>query len=221
MTGSKLQSVTAYSKIHHDILTSKFPPRYKLKVKDLSEDYNIGVIPIREALSKLESEELVSHVGQTGFTVSQLSKSELKSLIETTILIESIAIELSIKNYTFDWEEDLVLGFHRLKRTSRTIAIENTKKINNDWIKYHNDFHTNLVKNSGLPWLNKFCIELQSHRTKYVTLIGTENPDLPRDDFEEHKNIFDAILGKDIELSKHLLKEHYEISLNHILKFIS
>ena len=47
MTGSKLQSVTAYSKIHQDILTSKFPPRYKLKVKDLSEDYNIGVIPIR------------------------------------------------------------------------------------------------------------------------------------------------------------------------------
>ena len=80
-------------------------------------------------MSKLESEELVSHVGQTGFTVSQLSKSELKSLIETTILIESIAIELSIKNYTFDWEEDLVLGFHRLKRTSRTIAIENTKKM--------------------------------------------------------------------------------------------
>ena len=100
MTESNLKSVTAYSKIHQDILTSKFPPKHKLKVKDLSEDYNIGVIPIREALSKLESEELVSHVGQTGFTVSQLSKSELKSLIETTILIESIAIELSIKNYT-------------------------------------------------------------------------------------------------------------------------
>ena len=220
MTESNLKSVTAYSKIHQDILTSKFPPKHKLKVKDLSEDYNIGVIPIREALSKLESEELVSHVGQTGFTVSQLSKSELKSLIETTILIESIAIELSIKNYTFEWEEDLVLGFHRLKRTDRKIDIENTKKINPDWIKYHNDFHTNLVKNSGLPWLSKFCIELQNHRTKYVTLIGTENPDLSRDDFGEHENIFHAILGKNIKLSKHLLKEHYEFSLNHIIKFI-
>ena len=69
MTEPKLQSVEAYSRLHEDILTSKFPPKHKLRVKQLSEDYNIGIIPIREALSKLESVELVSHVGQTGFTV--------------------------------------------------------------------------------------------------------------------------------------------------------
>jgi DNA-binding GntR family transcriptional regulator len=220
MTESKLQSVEAYSRLHEDILNSKFPPKHKLKVKELSEDYNIGIIPIREALSKLASEELVSHVGQTGFTVSELSKGEFRSLIKTTILIESIAIELSIENYNFDWEEDLVLGFHRLKRTERILQVDNKKKMNPKWILYHNDFHINLVKNSGLPWLNKFCGELQNHRTKYVTLIGLENPNLSRDDFEEHQNIFKAVIDKDIKLSKKILQEHYEISLRHILKFL-
>lgn len=221
MVEQKLESMKAYSRIQEDILTSKFPPKHKLKVKQLSKDYNIGIIPIREALSKLESEELVSHIGQTGFTVSELSKEEFKSLIKTTILIESIAIDLSIKNYSFDWEEDLLLGFHRLKRTDRVFEVNNKKKINPRWIMYHNDFHINLVKNSELPWLNKFCTELQNHRTKYVTLIGMESPDLSRDDFEEHENIFNAVLNKDVELSKKLLKDHYKISLNHILKFLT
>ena len=81
MVEQKLESMKAYSRIQEDILTSKFPPKHKLKVKQLSKDYNIGIIPIREALSKLESEELVSHIGQTGFTVSELSKEEFKSLI--------------------------------------------------------------------------------------------------------------------------------------------
>ena len=157
MTETKLQSVEAYSRLHEDILTSKFPPKHKLRVKQLSKDYNIGIIPIREALSKLESVELVSHVGQTGFTVSELSKQEFRSLIETTILIESIAIRLSIENYNLDWEEELVVGFHRLKRTDRVLKVDSEKKINPKWIMYHNDFHINLVKNSGLPWLSKFC----------------------------------------------------------------
>tara|TARA_B100000475_G_C14948008_1_gene294491 strand:+ start:148 stop:813 length:666 start_codon:yes stop_codon:yes gene_type:complete len=220
MTEPKLQSVEAYSRLHEDILTSKFPPKHKLRVKQLSEDYNIGIIPIREALSKLESVELVSHVGQTGFTVSELSKQEFRSLIETTILIESIAIRLSIENYDLDWEEELVVGFHRLKRTDRVLKVDSEKKINPKWIMYHNDFHINLVKNSGLPWLSKFCRELQNHRTKYVTLIGMKNPNLSRDDFEEHQDIFNAVMERDVELSKKLLKEHYKISLRHILKFL-
>ena len=220
-SNSNLQSVSAYSKIREDILASKFPPNHKLKVKELSRLYDIGVIPIREALSRLESEELVTHVGQTGFTVSQISKEDLRSLVETRILIESLALELSIKNFSNKWEEELVLAFHRLHRTDRVVEINGLRTINRNWIKYHHSFHLTLINNSGLPWLNKFCSELLDHSTKYGVFITVEYPNVPRKSAKEHKDLYDCVLAKDSESSKNLLKQHYHTSIEHILKFLT
>ena len=220
-SNSNLQSVSAYSKIREDILASKFPPNHKLKVKELSGLYDIGVIPIREALSRLESEELVTHVGQTGFTVSQISKEDLRSLVETRILIESLALELSIKNFSNKWEEELVLAFHRLQRTDRVVEINGLRTINRNWITYHHSFHLTLINNSGLPWLNKFCSELLDHSTKYGVFITVEYPNLPRKSAKEHKDLYDCVLAKDSEGSKTLLKQHYHTSIEHILKFLT
>jgi len=213
--------VSAYSKIREDILASKFPPNHKLKVKELSGLYDIGVIPIREALSRLESEELVTHVGQTGFTVSQISKEDLRSLVETRILIESLALELSIKNFSNKWEEELVLAFHRLQRTDRVVEINGLRTINRNWITYHHSFHLTLINNSGLPWLNKFCSELLDHSTKYGVFITVEYPNFPRKSAKEHKDLYDCVLAKDSESSKTLLKQHYHTSIEHILKFLT
>jgi GntR family carbon starvation induced transcriptional regulator len=220
-SNSNLQSVSAYSKIREDILASKFPPNHKLKVKELSRLYDIGVIPIREALSRLESEELVTHVGQTGFTVSQISKEDLRSLVETRILIESLALELSIKNFSNKWEEELVLAFHRLHRTDRVVEINGLRTINRNWIKYHHSFHLTLINNSGLPWLNKFCSELLDHSTKYGVFITVEYPNVPRKSAKEHRDLYDCVLAKDSESSKTLLKQHYHTSIEHILKFLT
>ena len=220
-SNSNLQSVSAYGKIREDILASKFPPNHKLKVKELSRLYDIGVIPIREALSRLESEELVTHVGQTGFTVSQISKEDLRSLVETRILIESLALELSIKNFSNKWEEELVLAFHRLHRTDRVVEINGLRTINRNWIKYHDSFHLTLINNSGLPWLNKFCSELLDHSTKYGVFITVEYPNFPRKSAKEHKDLYDCVLAKDSESSKNLLKQHYHTSIEHILKFLT
>ena len=220
-SNSNLQSVSAYSKIREDILASKFPPNHKLKVKELSGLYDIGVIPIRAALSRLESEELVTHVGQTGFTVSQISKEDLRSLVETRILIESLALELSIKNFSNKWEEELVLAFHRLQRTDRVVEINGLRTINRNWITYHHSFHLTLINNSGLPWLNKFCSELLDHSTKYGVFITVEYPNFPRKSAKEHKDLYDCVLAKDSESSKTLLKQHYHTSIEHILKFLT
>ena len=220
-SNSNLQSVSAYSKIREDILASKFPPNHKLKVKELSRLYDIGVIPIREALSRLESEELVTHVGQTGFTVSQISKEDLRSLVETRILIESLALELSIKNFSNKWEEELVLAFHRLQRTDRVVEVNGLRTINRNWITYHHSFHLTLINNSGLPWLNKFCSELLDHSTKYGVFITVEYPNVPRKSAKEHRDLYDCVLAKDSESSKTLLKQHYHTSIEHILKFLT
>jgi len=210
-----LQSDKAYEHIRRDILVSNFEPRSKLKVKTLSEKYGIGVIPIREALSSLESEGLVNHVSQAGFRVSTLSTEEFQSLMQARVLLENTALKLSIENFSYDWEEKLVIAFHRITRTDRNIVNNGQNFLNPEWLDVHRDFHLALINNSGLDWLTKFCKEMLDHGSKYVAYLNSINPDIKRKTANEHKQLFDAALSKDIILAQELLTKHYNLTLEH------
>jgi len=214
-SGRSLQSKRGYDIIRKDILVSNLIPSYKLKVKDLSAKYGIGVIPIREALSRLESEGLVNHVGQAGFRVSTLSKLEFIGLMQARVLLENTALKLSIENFSYDWEEKLVIAFHRITRTDRNIVNNGQNFLNPEWFDVHRDFHLALINNSGLDWLTKFCKEMLDHGSKYVAYLNSINPDIKRKTANEHKQLFDAALSKDIILAQELLTKHYNLTLEH------
>lgn len=212
-----LQSNQAYEHIRKDILVSNFEPRSKLKIKTLSEKYGIGAIPIREALSSLRAEGLVNHVGQAGFCVSTLSKEEFQSLMTTRVLLDNTALKLSIENFSYDWEEKLVISFHRMSRIDRNIIINGKKILNPEWLDVHRDFHLALINNSGLDWLTKFCKEMFDQGSKYVAYFNNINPDIKRKTANEHKQLFDAVLSKDIILAQELLTKHYNLTFeNHV-----
>ena len=210
-----LQSKQAYDNIRKDILVSNLIPNYKLKVRALSEKYGFGVIPIREALSSLESEGLVNHVSQAGFRVSTLSTEEFQSLMQARVLLENTALKLSIENFSYDWEEKLVIAFHRITRTDRNIVNNGQNFLNPEWFDVHRDFHLALINNSGLDWLTKFCKEMLDHGSKYVAYLNSINPDIKRKTANEHKQLFDAALSKDIILAQELLTKHYNLTLEH------
>jgi GntR family carbon starvation induced transcriptional regulator len=210
-----LQSKQAYDNIRKDILVSNLIPNYKLKVRALSEKYGFGVIPIREALSSLESEGLVNHVSQAGFRVSTLSTEEFQSLMQARVLLENTALKISIENFSYDWEEKLVIAFHRISRTDRNIVNNGQKFLNPQWLDVHRDFHLALINNSGLDWLTKFCKEMLDHGSKYVAYLNSINPDIKRKTANEHKQLFDAALSKDIILAQELLTKHYNLTLEH------
>ena len=212
-----LQSKQAYDNIRKDILVSNLIPNYKLKVRALSEKYGFGVIPIREALSSLESEGLVNHVGQAGFHVSTLSKFEYVGLMQTRVLLENTALKISIENFSYDWEEKLVIAFHRITRTDRNIVNNGQNFLNPEWLDVHRDFHLALINNSGLDWLTKFCKEMLDHGSKYVAYLNNINPDIKRKTANEHKKIFDAVLSRNIVLAQELLGDHYASSSAHIV----
>jgi GntR family carbon starvation induced transcriptional regulator len=216
-----LQSKRAYDNIRKDILISNLKPGYKLKVKNLSEKYGIGVIPIREALSSLESEGLVRHVGQSGFHVSTLSRSEFVGLMKTRTLLENTALKLSIDNYSYDWEERLVIAFHRISRTDRNIIDNGQKFLNPEWLDVHREFHLTLINNSGLEWLTKFCKEMLDHGSKYVAYLHNINPDDKRKTATEHKKIYDAVLSRNVVLAQELLGSHYEFSSASVVEHLS
>jgi hypothetical protein len=67
----------AFFEIKSDILRSRFPPGYWLRLDELRETYGISISPLREALSRLIATGLVTAEGQRGFRVAEMSSENL------------------------------------------------------------------------------------------------------------------------------------------------
>src|ERR1700682_5440835 len=59
--------------IRKEIINGTFAPGTKLALKDLAERYEAGIIPLREALSRLCASGFVDAVDQKGFRVAEAS----------------------------------------------------------------------------------------------------------------------------------------------------
>src|SRR5690606_5355848 len=78
---------TAYRLLRRDILAARLMPGAPLKVNALRNAYGVGWTPLREALSRLEAERLVTAISNRGFAVAPVSRDELQDLTEARRVI--------------------------------------------------------------------------------------------------------------------------------------
>ena len=212
-----------YSRLRNDILSGLLPPGEKLRSEYLRERYSVGNSPMREALNRLSSDGLVVREDQKGFHVANVSRSELQELVRTRCWLEEIALRESMANGGTEWEENLVLAFHRLSRVPRS-SDERTYSANPEWETRHRDFHLALIGASGSRWLEVFCRQLNDQADRYRQFaVAASYP--KRNELDEHRSIFDAAIEGDADAAVKYLHGHYqrtsEIILNSDSEFLA
>lgn len=195
----------AYDRLRRDILRGSLPPGLKLKTEHLGNQYDVGNTPLREALNRLTADGLVVRKEQRGFSVATLSRKEFEGLLKTRCWLEQIALEESIKNRSQEWEENIVIAFHRLSRVSPIVDDE----ANPDWEEHHHQFHLALLANCDSEWLLTFCKQLLDHTDRYRQ-FGAAASYRDRDLLGEHRAIFEATVNGDAKEAVRLLCEHYQ-----------
>ena len=94
----------AYETLRREIISGRLKPEQPLRLEFLRDTYGFGFSPLREALSRLQSEKLVSQYALRGFKVAAASLAEMFDIIETRIVIESEALQRSIQRGGDDWD---------------------------------------------------------------------------------------------------------------------
>jgi DNA-binding GntR family transcriptional regulator len=196
-----------YDRLRADVLAGKWKPGSKLPMHELRECYGVGASPLREALNRLASEDWVVHNDQRGFTVAQASDEQLKDLVETRIAIESMALAKALARRTAEWEEKLVLAFHRLSRTARSTGSDSFEE-NPDWERLHRAFHMTLMEGCGSPLTVGFCEQLYDLAYRYRQLAARKAYGT-RNELDEHKDIYNAVLSGNLDEAVQRLAEHY------------
>ncbi len=201
------QASTIYERIRSDIMNGTLAADTKLKTRYLAARFEVGLSPIREALSRLSSEGWVVQSDRRGFSVVPVTVDELWDLHRARCMLNEIGLRESIEHGDVAWEENVLLSYIRISRLRRPGDVMATKDIEH-WNVQHRAFHSSLIMACRSQRLVRYCEQLFDEIERYRRLglsYGTERSNVG----DGHCGIADAAVARDVELAVRLLNEHF------------
>jgi GntR family transcriptional regulator, carbon starvation induced regulator len=194
-----------FSKLREEILAGSLTPNSKINIRMLCERFGVAFSPVREALNRLVSQNLVRQSDRRGFTVAPISQNELADITRARCLVNEAALRASIADGDSSWEEAVLLAFHRLLRTPRDDLEPGPSK----WTAAHKRFHASLLEGCGSTWLTGYCDQLFDAAERY-RVLGMSAGGKWGDADDEHRAIMEAAIDRDAERAVSLLNAHFQ-----------
>ncbi|MGI6642434.1 MAG: GntR family transcriptional regulator [Bacillota bacterium] len=190
-----------YAVLRNDILTQQIPSGTQLRLQGLRERFGISHTPIREALTRLVEDELVTYYSNVGVRVVQLSENDARELFQLLGDLDCLALE-----YAY-------LGTSRqtlLEELGEIISSSDEAIANNDldaWLNYSDQFHLVLYKYANNSRLTAAARKLRAQVTLLTNTYQhlTEHLDTLNSD---HKRIYESIAAGDIEEAVKRMRRH-------------
>ena len=212
-------SEVAYQKIKELIVTLKLGPMDQVDEEWMAEELSIGRTPIREALFRLNAENLVEVVRGRGFFVRDITLHSLKDLFETMLILERSAVALAAKRIGPDQIEEL-------QRINIGLREAWHKK---DYLRVtllNSQFHSIIYKAADNSFLFSYLgnLQLQSQRLAYMCF----SKELSSYDLESHAELaikdHQALIdlfkqGADLEAVR-VISEHVKLFQRRINHFM-
>jgi DNA-binding GntR family transcriptional regulator len=201
-----------FLRIRADILSAKLLPDEKMQLEKLKGSYHVGATPLREALSKLTSLNLVVAEGQRGFRVAPVSIADLLDITKTRAWVESVALRAAIAAGDRNWEAEILAAIHRLEGCSP----KSGESLGDDWFRENRFFHDALTSACNSTHIMAYRAHLYDLSDRYRRLsaqVETSDRDLDA----EHRKIMDAVLAKDADTAIACIEDHFVETVQAIL----
>jgi len=187
------------------IVRGRLAPGAPLRTQSLREEYGCSLTPLREALSWLAADGLVTTESQRGFRVAHVTRAEWQDIIARRLEIEPRALQLAIKQGKDQWEGHIVRCAHEYTLVSRRML--RTTEIDEVWEEHHRELHLSLVGGCRSPWLMRFCASLYDHSDRYRRLSRPASSTMGNLQLGESE-LVSATLARNSKLADRLLREH-------------
>jgi DNA-binding GntR family transcriptional regulator len=186
--------------LRRQILDGTLPPGAILSQVQLARQLGVSRTPLREALRLLQEERLVLAEHNQRVRVADINLEELESLYASRIMLEPLALALTIPHFT---EGDLDAIVHTLEAMSCASAVHDPDA----WEQANGHFHELLVVHAEerLRGSIKRSIEASERycRIKFQTI-----PNAREVAEAEHAAIFAACCDRNADMAVELLARH-------------
>lgn len=96
------KSQRAYSLLHERILSGEYEPGQRLVLERIGNELSVSVVPVREAIRRLEAEGLVAFERNVGARVAEIDQHEYFETVQTLSFVEGAAISIAAGDITSD-----------------------------------------------------------------------------------------------------------------------
>jgi DNA-binding GntR family transcriptional regulator len=199
-----------YRRIRADIMSLRIPPDARISVDNLARELGVSQTPIREALSMLEANQLVSKKHFVGYCAApRLSLAQLGELFEFRELIEPHAARKAALGLTERAAREL---------TDLTDQMESGRsEPHNLFADLDTEFHRLIARTAGNNLIADSLARLHIHVHIFRSSFGHELADEAQN---EHRRILAAILGRDADTAEAEMRAHIGNSFKRMRRFI-
>ena len=196
---SQTNAEQAYQIIKSRIIRTELNPGAVINESELMDDLGLGRTPIREALNRLQSDDLVVVKPRRGIFVAELAITDLSQIFEVRVELRSLAVKLACQRITDS-------QLQRLEKLSDQF-LKSSISSKQEMIELDSNFHA-LVQEATH---NRFLISNLEYyynlslRIWYLALPRTTMEEI---DVKAHCKLYEAIAAKDEGLAVEIISKH-------------
>lgn len=203
-----------YNILKNDIINQNIKCGEKLTLKVLKEKFNVSSTPIREALTKLTQDNLVTYYSNIGVKVIELNENDLFELYQFIGELDSLALKFSFNSkYKESLIKDLKENIEKNVMFIEKNDFEQADKISD---QFHLIFYKYCQNSRLVDAYKKVFLQISIFTNKYVFDENYQYILL-----NAHKDIYNYIIKDDCESACKCMIEHLNKSYKFILDKIS
>lgn len=204
MAKQKKQSMqsTAYDFIRRKIVFCEYAPNQLLSEVQLQEELGCSRTPVREAISRLSQEGLLTVFPKQGIVVSGFTFSDISMIFEVRMLVEPYALRTYGER----------INQEELRRFDNIFRNHTSEILDKEFYQQDDKFHSLLI--SALPnaYLKDLYAKIQTQNTRLRILSGNTVSQRAHSTVEEHLQIIAACLVPDWESAAQAMQIHLQRS---------
>lgn len=185
----------AYTILKDRLINCIYEPGSFLNEAQLAADLGCSRTPIREAISRLEYDNLVKVVPKKGIYVSSISLTNVQQIFQTRLEIEPVTLRMAADNLPM---EEL-LEF-REKFTGELTDIQNGFRLDTA-------MHLFIIEHCGNCYLIDMMRKLFEDNTR-VIISSKQNQVQIHDARQEHLEIIDSLIARNTDKAVSLMRTH-------------
>lgn len=206
-----LREVVFHS-LREAILMGDLQPGERLMEIQLAEKLGVSRTPVREAIRKLEIEGLAVMIPRKGAEVAQITKKQLKDVLEVRKALEELAVQLACKRISKEEMEELRKAHVQVRDMVRKKEL--TDLVQAD-VRFHEIIYYAADNERLLQILNTLRQQMYRYRLEYL-----KNPENHELIIQEHEAILEAVCSLDIDKAAAAVCQHISNQENGVIQLI-
>ena len=202
------KSQQAYEFIREKILSGEYSPGYRLVLAKLAENLGVSVVPVREAIRRLEAERFLTFERNVGATVAGIDPTEYLYTMQTLSIVEGAATAMSAPLI-----DATAIARARAVNQEMRECLDHFDPVR--FTRLNQDFHSVLFEHCPNPHIldlvHRGWNRLASLRSSTFRFV----PGRARDSVDEHENLLKLIeTGADADAIEKAARLHRTATLD-------